>query len=209
MSITTKSTLVLAIIASGLMLGGCQQNQIGDAPPELSRATDTGDIELIGEVLRNNDKAVIWVTKAAEKGIAEAQNNLGLMYEKGYGGEKDYNEAVKWYRKAAEQDYVNAQCSLGFMYANGYGVDKDYTEAAKWYIKSAEKDYASSQYNLGWLYRQGYGVTKDYAEAVKWYRRAGEQGNPAGENSLGWIRESQEPTLRSRHPSWKAERRLK
>ena len=38
---------------------------------------------------------------SAEKGNVVAQNNLGVMYEKGQGVEQDDKEAVKWYRKAA------------------------------------------------------------------------------------------------------------
>ena len=33
----------------------------------------------------------------AEQGIAGAQSNLGLMYEKGQGFEQDYVEAHKWF----------------------------------------------------------------------------------------------------------------
>lgn len=39
----------------------------------------------------------------AEQGDAAAQNNLGVMYEYGYGVLPDDSEAAKWYRKAADQ----------------------------------------------------------------------------------------------------------
>ena len=39
----------------------------------------------------------------AEQGIAEAQYNLGIMYDNGYGVTQDHAEAVRWYRMAAEQ----------------------------------------------------------------------------------------------------------
>ncbi len=39
----------------------------------------------------------------AEQGDANAQFNLGVMYDKGQGVPQDYAEAVKWYRKAVEQ----------------------------------------------------------------------------------------------------------
>jgi len=39
----------------------------------------------------------------AEKGVARAQFRLGMMYDFGYGVQKDDQEAVKWYRLAAEQ----------------------------------------------------------------------------------------------------------
>ncbi len=40
---------------------------------------------------------------AAERGDAEAQFELGLMYDEGYGVSRDNQEAAKWYSKAAEQ----------------------------------------------------------------------------------------------------------
>ena len=56
------------------------------------------------------DRATIEaLTEKALYGDAEAQNKLGLMYERGEGGlNKNYDEAVKWYRLAAEQGYARA-----------------------------------------------------------------------------------------------------
>ena len=44
----------------------------------------------------------LWNQKAAQ-GDAEAQYNLGLMYDKGEGVPEDDAEAVRWYQKAAAQ----------------------------------------------------------------------------------------------------------
>lgn len=51
----------------------------------------------------------------AESGDAEAQYNLGLMYDKGNGVEQGYSEAVLWFRKAAEQGNEAAIRSLKVM----------------------------------------------------------------------------------------------
>ena len=53
---------------------------------------------------------------------AQAQYNLGVMYDEGRGVRQDDAEAVRWYRQAAEQGYAAAQYNLGAMYANGRGV---------------------------------------------------------------------------------------
>ena len=72
------------------------------------------------------DDAVVekWYRKAAERGSAEAQNNLGLMYALGRGVAQDDAEAVKWFRKAAKQGYAPAQNNLGAMRRQGRGVTK-------------------------------------------------------------------------------------
>ena len=54
-------------------------------------------------------EAAKWYRKAAEQGDADAQNNLGLCYERGQGVPEDYEEAVKWYRKAAAQGHAGAK----------------------------------------------------------------------------------------------------
>ncbi len=68
----------------------------------------------------------------AEQGDADAQYNLGLMYDEGRGVPEDDAEAVKWYRKAAEQGDAEAQFNLGFMYGQGHGVAQDYVQAHMW-----------------------------------------------------------------------------
>lgn len=125
------------------------------------------------------------VKKLAERGNAEAQNNLGYRYYNGKGVKRDYAEAVKWYRKSAEQGYAEAQYWLGLMYQWGKGVKQDYAEAIKWFLKSAEQGYAKAQYTLGISYHLGEGVKKDYAEAAKWYSKAAEQGYTGAQYSLG------------------------
>ena len=83
----------------------------------------------------------------AEKGDAEAQNNLGVMYDYGEGVPKDFAEAVKWYRKAAVQGDVEAQTNLGFMYLTGYGVPKDYVQAYMWSYLAAARDNKMARKN--------------------------------------------------------------
>ena len=67
----------------------------------------------------------------AEQGDAEAQHNLGVMYDKGQGVPQDDKEAVKWYRLAAEQEHADAQYNLGLMYDKGIGVHQDFNEAVR------------------------------------------------------------------------------
>ena len=55
----------------------------------------------------------------AKQGDADAQNNLGVMYEEGKGVSQDYETAVKWYTLAAEQGDADVQNNLGFMYEKG------------------------------------------------------------------------------------------
>ena len=73
----------------------------------------------------------------AETGDADAQSNLGLMYDTGQGVPQNAAEAVKWYRLAADQGYASAQSNLGVMYANGQGAPQNNVKAYVWWSVSA------------------------------------------------------------------------
>ena len=44
----------------------------------------------------------------ADKGFAQAQYNLGVMYEKGNGVKQNHRKAKKWFSLAADQDHAKA-----------------------------------------------------------------------------------------------------
>lgn len=111
--------------------------------------------------------------KAAEKGSADAQYKLGLIYYR----ERNYTEAATQYRKAAEKGNAKAQYALGNRYYEGKGVEQSYEEAFKWYKKAAEQGHAQAQFNLGCMYGRGEGVKKNHFEAIQWISKAAEQGN--------------------------------
>jgi TPR repeat protein len=85
---------------------------------------------------------------AAEQGHAEAQYQLGLMYFRGKGVTRDYDQARKWTRKAAEQDYAGAQFNMGIMFFKGKGVSQDYTQAHMWFSLAAANGYDKSHKSL-------------------------------------------------------------
>jgi TPR repeat protein len=114
--------------------------------------------------------------RAADRGDADAQSALGVLYANGEGVPQDEAEAAKWFRRAADQGHAVAQSNLGAMYAAGKGVSQNATEAARWCRSAAEQGDAAAQFNLGIMYDNGEGVPQDDAEAAKWFRRAADQG---------------------------------
>ena len=58
-------------------------------------------------------QAVGWYRKAAEQGHADAQRNMGIMFDLGHGVKEDYAQAFEWYNKAAEQGHSGARLILG------------------------------------------------------------------------------------------------
>ena len=101
----------------------------------------------------------------AESGNAEAQNNIGYMYEGGLGVPQNYLMAMNWYRQAADSGLAEAQHNMGMLYHQGYGVAENFTEAFRWFKMAADQELAESEYMLGLAYQSGEGTSLDYAEA--------------------------------------------
>jgi len=113
----------------------------------------------------------------AQQGDADAQYDLGRLYEKGDGVPHDVIEAVRWYRQAAEQGHVASQFLMAILYERGDLGSQDAVEAGRWYHKAAAQGHTGAQFLLGDMYASGHGVPQHDGEAVHWYRQAAEQGH--------------------------------
>jgi TPR repeat protein len=116
---------------------------------------------------KNVPEALKIMIRDAEKGIAEAQYNLGVMHQYGLAVRQDDREAMKWYRLAAENGYKN---TIIYDLAN-----KSVPEALEILTRDAENGVVAAQVNLGVVYANGQGVPQDEQKAFKWYRLAAEQ----------------------------------
>ena len=114
----------------------------------------------------------------AEQGNAEAQFNLGLVYDRGREVPKDKHEALRWYRLAATQGDTFAQNSLGDNYWEGTGATKDDREAVRWWRLAADKGFAPAQHSLGKILSGGgQGVPADKIHAYIWLMLSAAQGD--------------------------------
>jgi uncharacterized protein len=110
--------------------------------PRRPTRTTTSDCRIRGGEYVAYDRADtksalrIWLA-SAEAGSAEAQNNVGEIFERGVGGQPDYAAAATWYQKAAAQGYSRSMVNLGALYEQGLGVDKDPLKALNLYRQAA------------------------------------------------------------------------
>lgn len=125
----------------------------------------------ICQVLQTEGRRKVFeeVKAKAEKGDAEAQCVVGVLYSTGYGVKENQAEATKWFRKAAEQGNPDAQSSLGNCYSKGKGVKQNYVEAVKWNRKAAEQGDVAGRAMLGSMYVNGDGVKRNCVEAYAWW----------------------------------------
>lgn len=136
----------------------------------------------------------------AEQGSAEAQFEIGAMYENGRGVTADRAQAQQWYQKAADQKHdralhaiarmkdnqrrleitqsqaesgdVEAQYKLGSMYLTGTGTPPDLQLAAKWLTRAADKNHTKAQFKLGHLYYVELADEGDMQSALDWFNKA-------------------------------------
>lgn len=129
------------------------------------------------------DKAILWLTKAAEGGHRVAMYDLALMIKN-----KSPQQALAWLTKAAELDLLPAQMSLSEMYAAGDGVARDPLQSLAWTLKIAAKPTAAPFWidRAGdTLFEGGDGIPKDYPQALRFYERAAAKNDPHALARLG------------------------
>jgi hypothetical protein len=163
-------------------------------PREIKKLTCKGDAEShhkLGEIYElglagqpNTLTAQSWYKKAAARGYAPSQNNLGNLFA----NNGDFTEALTWLNKAANQGSAEAMYNLAVIYSEDEGtVEEDLGLALEWYSKSAALGFVQAQNNLGVLFDHGRGVQTNVAEAIMWYAMAADQGSSEAQYNLGVV----------------------
>src|SRR5512133_3055655 len=110
--------------------------------------------------LRNlNESDVASLKAQAERGDADAQFEIALVYAYGAAVPRNDLSSAQWMRKAAESGHPRAMANLGLMYQEGRGVPQDHKLALTWMEKSAELHDSDGEFFLAHTYDQGIGVT--------------------------------------------------
>jgi TPR repeat protein len=152
-------------------------NALGEAG-NMSAQIMLGALYNKGGAIPHDDKmAAVWFEKAANQGNAEAQYQLGNLYENSQ-LPRDYKVAANWYQKAAQSGSAKAQARLGVFYTEGFGVTKNLNEALLWSGKAALQGNADAQLWIGSMYGLGKAVPRNDKLAMGWLTKAAAQGEP-------------------------------
>ena len=123
---------------------------------------------------------VLELIRAAEQGRADAQYELGFLYDTGQGIPEgiphDDSEAVRWYRMAAEGGHAYAQYQLGLMFHYGLDIPQDFAEAMRWTRMAVEQEDVAAQNFLRNIYARGEGGPQDFVLAHVWYNISAANG---------------------------------
>lgn len=138
-------------------------------------------------------KALELFTKAAEGGVSNAMNNIGVMYLDGKGVPQDYAKAFDMFYKALNADNGNylAYHNVARMYHNGFGVSKSFEKACECYTSAIQLNptkndsiYVNDCFNVGCIYTN----QKRLREAFAYFEEAATKGNmPEAWHNMGYI----------------------
>ena len=143
-----KSIKRIVVLLCMIVIAGCSDSSYCDVKKETKFETVTAcaqkgfrsDQASLGlmyydgdGVKKSNEKAVYWLSKAAERGSVSAQYGLARLYKKDGCGLPCDRLAAKWYRKAADQGDYMSQLIIGDMYIRGAGVIQDKVLAHMWF----------------------------------------------------------------------------
>lgn len=105
-------------------------------------------------------------------GDIERQRNLGGLYGRGEGVERDEGKATAWYLRAAGGGEADAQFFTAQRYRSGKGHDApNMKEAVKWYQKAALQGHCDAQLELERCCHEGNGVKNNPGFALKLWRK--------------------------------------
>lgn len=127
-------------------------------------------------------EAAKWLRMAADRGHAGAQNNLGYLYQHGFGLQQNNEEAFRWYKKAAEAELGWGKDSIGRCYRDGVGVGKDLFQAYKWFQLAADQGVQIARQEAERL--ASLMDLSEYRRAYAIYRESSDQEQPAIRDSL-------------------------
>lgn len=126
----------------------------------------------------------------ADKGNADAQYDIGEMYEKGSGVATDVKKAFGWFEKSAAQGHVKAEFKVAYMYYKGQGVDSNVKKAFHLMDKPANEGNVRAQYYLAQMYAHGDGTNADLEEAFTWYSRSSLGGYKPADEALAELKKT-------------------
>lgn len=143
--------------------------------------TDRALLITIGRVpARFPGEAISLFERAAARGNARAQAQLGREYLLGRNLPYDAQLASQWFKRSADQGYGWGEYFYGLQSLKGIGVARDLDTAREYLERAARQEIPPALYELGRLYELGLGVVADATRARTLLQRAAALGYGPG-----------------------------
>ncbi len=142
-----------AAVATIVNIDDPVERSVPETAPETEPLPASASVPTRNERLRNAknaydakdfDTALNEWSELAQVGVAEAQLQLAMMYDNGFGVDADQAIAIKWYHQAADQNESRAQYNLAVTHALGNGVPVDFVSAYLWFSLAHASGHAEA-----------------------------------------------------------------
>ncbi len=127
------------------------------------------------------EKAERWLKKAAEKGLVEAQYELGMLLRYDLA---DAAAAIDWWQRAAAQGSIDACMELGLAYLEGEGVTQDLAQAERWLKLALEAGHEDADEALAELAERREAID-EAGPALEALKKGAEGGDAQFQYDLG------------------------
>lgn len=131
------------------------------------------------------EEAKVLNEEAMKVNYLGAWHNMGNLYRKGLGVERDLKKAFDLYLYAAERGHPEDQNNVGYAYFRGEGVPQDFVKARYWFEKATAQNWGASADKLGLIYLDGSGTKKDLTKAFEYFQKGADLGDRSAMVNLG------------------------
>jgi len=135
---------------------------------------EAGDLDIAFNLYEN----------CAFRDYSRAENNLGLMYEKGEPVKQSYAMAANMYHQAFEKGNPYAAYNLARLFEQGLGMPVNLDYAFKLYRFAAMRGNLEAQNSLAMMYMDGRGTPTNMTQARSWLGIAAQYGNTAAKKNI-------------------------
>ena len=138
-------------------------------------------------VAKDQQAAAGWLLRAAQRGSAQSAFNVGVMYERGFVVERDFDQGHRMVPQGRRSQRADGQAQPRPAAARRKGAPRNGKEAVELLRSAARQGMAASMFTLGDIYERGDEGLKDPAIALAWFAITAEferQTNRGGESAL-------------------------
>ncbi|XP_050808061.1 protein sel-1 homolog 2 isoform X9 [Gopherus flavomarginatus] len=157
---------------------------------KAAKAGNTHGMAFLG---KNYTEAFKYFHIAAEKGLADAQFQLGVMYHSGSGVRRDYKLAFKYFYLASQNGQPIAVYYLAQMYAAGTGVFRSCQNAVELYRSVCELGSWSEKFLTAYFAYQDGNIDSSLIQ----YALLAEMGYEVAQSNSAYILESEQVKILS------------
>ena len=129
-------------------------------------------------------KAFFWLGRAQILGNADANYQLGQIYENQLGKFAEKDKAIQYYEFAAKKNHAEALLALARMYQQGKTVDKNPVESARYYKELAKQNNPEAEYQIALVCLSGDLSGCTLQEGKQWLQKAQDHGVSAAAKLL-------------------------